>query len=236
MRVDIYLTLRSSRLKAFTLSLVASLALSSCARSVTGLPTAPSGPSGRLEIGCTSPIFVSEVAPCGVVWTEVTGSRDVSTAATLTSSRATVVEVGAPGFIVGRGAGEALVTARYREIEASAAVVVQSIDGLRATSALERGEFRPETTATILLNGYYSVVTASTGRLELVITDQRGFAVAVGGQTTVSGAGRFSLSVDLRVPTSATRLCRAARLTVGSGVFSEPKPDSTPFSCIEVVR
>ena len=90
--------------------------------------------------------------------------------------------------------------------------------------------------ASIFLAGFYSVASAPTGRLELVISDQRGFAVAVAGQRTVSGAGRFSLSVDMRVPDSATRLCRAAHLTVGSAVFSEPKPDNTPFSCIEIVR
>lgn len=227
------------RQQAAALVLIAALASSSCTRAVTASPTSPSTPSipaGRLEIACASPIFVSEVSPCGVVWTEAGVSRDVSTAAILTSSRPAIVEVESAGFIAGRAAGDAVVTARYRDIEAAAPVMVQFIDGLRATSALERVDPRPGGTASIILAGFYSVATASTGRLELVISDQRGFAVAVAGQRTVSGAGRFSLSIDMRVPDGATRLCRAARLTVGSEVFSEPKPDNTPFSCIEIVR
>ena len=162
----------------------AALGLAACAGERT-TPTAPSGPTDPNEIltlvlDCPSSLLIGQRAPCVAVATLRSGQTPVvSFDATWSSSRPESVSVDATGLLTGRTAGQASVSASFRGKQASASVAVTEEDALRLASGQgHQGDFRPGSTVTMWLQGYYSVASADTGRLSLRISDQNGTIMA----------------------------------------------------------
>jgi hypothetical protein len=110
-------------------------------------------------------------------------------------------------------------------------------DGLRIdTRQAHQGDFRPGSTVTMWLQGYYSVASAETGRLSLRITDQTGTVATTAPLTVARGGDFFLLSITFVIPQDSVEVCRTAILEVGSVTIAEPTSKSFALWCIPVRR
>jgi hypothetical protein len=135
---------------------------------------------------------------------------------------------------MGMSAGQATVTASYRGRDATASIVVTAEDALRIRAAAQQGEFRPGTTVTMWLQGYYSVASAESGRLSLRISDQTGSIITAVVSIVAKGGDFFLLSSTFVVPQTSTELRRTAVLEVGSVTTAEPQSNSSGLKCLTV--
>jgi hypothetical protein len=60
-------------------------------------------------------------------------------------------------------------------------------DAIRVRSAAEQGSLLRGTTVTMVLQGYYSVASADSGQLSLLITDQDGTVARLDPMIVVGG-------------------------------------------------
>jgi hypothetical protein len=201
---------------------IAALHAAACGGHVAG-PTSPGGgPSTgsqgdvlAVHVSCPASLLTGQSAPCVAVARLRTGQMPlVSFEATWSSAQPEVVDVDATGIVHGRSAGLALVSASYRGLAGSAPVVVTAEDALRIVAAAEQGEFRPGTTATMWLQGYYSVASADSGRLSLRISDQNDTIATTAPSTVGRGGDFFLLSLTFVVPEGSTQVCRTAMRAV----------------------
>jgi hypothetical protein len=206
------------------------------------VPTSPSGsgPNGEadilaLEVSCPGPLLIGEKGPCIAVARLRSGQAPlVSFGATWSSTRPDVVAVDTLGVVNGRSAGQAVVSASYRGREGAASVSVTAEDALRVKAAAEQGEFRPGTTVTMWLQGYYSVASADAGRLSLRISDQTGTISTTSPLTVAKGGDFFLLSSTFVVPQASAQVCRTAILEVGVLTIAEPTSNASGLWCIPI--
>lgn len=219
---------------------IAAIALLFAGCASTREHASPLGPTNgateprRLHVGCQATIFVGEQAPCTAAVVQGESQTYSTMAATWSSLQPDILDIDAPGVVRGRAPGTAGVLAKHQGLEGVAQVSVVFEDGLRVTGAAEQGDFRVGAQVTLFIQGVYSVASAPSGRLELLITNQDGLAVAAGDQRTVTGTDAFVVSMTFRVPDGATRLCRQARLRVGSTSFVEPTGSALASNCVPV--
>ena len=115
--------------------------------------------------------------------------------------------------------------------------MVTAEDALRiATGQAQQGDFRPGSTVTMWLQGYYSVASAETGRLSLRISDQTGTVTTTPPMTVAKGGDFFLLSSTFVVPQSSVEVCRTAILEVGPVTVAEPKSNASGLWCIPIRR
>jgi len=221
------------------LAVGAALAFAACGSSGSPSPTMPGGIGGSevvsLDLSCPTSLLIGEKEPCIAVARMRSGQAPiVSFEVAWASTRPDLVTVDTLGVVNGRSPGQASIAASYRGREASASVVVTAEDALRVKAAAEQGEFRPGTTVTMWLQGYYSVASADTARLSLRITDQVGIVTTTTPLTVARGGDFFLLSTTFVVPQSSTRVCRTAVLEVGSVTVTEPQSDTSALRCIAI--
>ena len=143
----------------------------------------------------------------------------------------------ATGIVNGRAPGQAVVSASYGGREATATVSVTAEDGLRiSTGQAAQGDFRPGSTVTMWLQGYYSVASAETGRLSLRISDETRTIATTTPYTVAKGGDFFLLSSTFVVPDDSIEVCRTAILEVGPVTIAEPKSKSFALWCLPVRR
>jgi hypothetical protein len=221
---------------------VATVGVTSCGGSA---PTSPSGGtpgSGSdiqaLDVSCPASLLIGQKEPCVALARLRSGQTPVvSFDSTWTSTRPDVVAVDALGVVNGRSAGQATITASYRGREATASLVVIAEDALRIDiGQAQQGDFKPGSTVTMWLQGYYSVVSAETGRLSLRITDQSRTVTTTPPSTVAKGGDFFLLSSTFVVPQDSTEVCRTAVLEVGPVTIAEPSSKSFALWCIPVQR
>jgi hypothetical protein len=225
----------SSRVVAF----IATLGLAACGDAPT--PTSPTGgPTGStdllsVEVSCPSSLLIGERDPCIAVARFRSGQAPlVSFDASWSSTRPDIVAVDSQGIARGVSAGQAVLTASYRGRDATASVVVTAADAVRIRAAAQQGEFKPGSTVTMWLQGYYSVASAETGRLSLRISDQSGTIAATAPSIVAKGGDFFLLSTTFVVPQTSTQVCRAAILEVGSMTIAEPQANVSELSCVTI--
>ena len=208
-------------------------------------PTSPSGggTTGQsdvlaVEVSCPVSLLIGQKGPCTAVARLRSGQMPVvSFDATWSSTRPEIVAVDALGIVNGRSAGQAAVTASYGGRQATAALVVTAEDALRIdTGQAHQGDFRPGNTVTMWLQGYYSVVSAETGRLSLRISDQTGTVTTTSPLTVAKGGDFFLLSTTFVVPRDSVEVCRTAVLEVGPVTIAEPKSNASGLWCLPVRR
>ena len=155
-----------------------------------------------LAVSCQTSLLIGERAPCIAVASYRSGRQPlVSFESTWSSSRPDVVAVDGLGTSTGKSEGEATVTAFYQGRQATAVIVVTEEDALRISSGqVDQGAFKPGSTVTMWLQGYYSVASAATGRLSLKISDQNGTIITTAPLTVAKGGDFFSLSEYVRRP------------------------------------
>ena len=230
------------RKSAALVRVIATIGVASCGGAA---PTSPSGgttTSGAdvlaLEVSCPSSLLIGQRGPCVAVARLRSGQSPlVSFEATWSSTRPDVVAVDALGVVNGRSAGQATVTASYRDRKADVTLVVTAEDALRIDSGqAHQGDFTPGSTVTMWLQGYYSVASAETGRLRLRITDQTRTVATTAPVTVSKGGDFFLLSSTFVVPDDSVEVCRTAVLEVGSVTIAEPQSKSFPLWCIPIRR
>jgi hypothetical protein len=221
-------------------AILAALAATAC----SGADPMPASPTGggsssdvaALELSCPGPLLLGEKGPCTAVARMRSGQTPVvSFDATWSSTRPDVVAVDALGVVTGQSAGQAVVSASYRSRESAATVLVTAVDAVRVRAAAEQGEFRPGTTVTMWLQGYYSVASAEAGRLSLRITDQTGVIATTSPMTVAKGGDFFLLSSTFVVPQASVQVCRTAILEVaGLTILAEPPSNASGGWCVPI--
>jgi len=237
-----HLPFRNGRIVLHSLAAVALLGAAACGSGASVLPTSPGGrpPGGgtdimALDLSCPPSLLIGEKGPCLAVARLSSGQTPVvSFEATWSSTRPDLVDVDALGVVAGREAGEAVVTASYRGRHATAAIVVTAEDALRIKAAAEQGDFRPGSTVTMWLQGYYSVASAETGRLSLRISDPTGTITTTAPASVAKGGDFFLLSSTFVVPQNAAQVCRTAILEVASITIAELQSNASGLWCISV--
>lgn len=236
-----YVNAVPSRRALLLVAVVATLGVTACGGAGT-VPTSPSGGGASsqadiltLEVSCPGPLLIGEKGPCIAVARLRSGQTPVvSFDAAWSSTRPEVVTVDALGVVNGRSAGQAVVSASYRGREAAAPVLVTVEDALRIRAAAEQGEFRPGTTVTMWLQGYYSVASAEAGRLSLRISDQTGTITTTSPLTVERGGDFFLLSSTFVVPQNSSQVCRTAILEVAAVTIAEPNSNVSGLWCIPI--
>ena len=218
--------------------------IAACGANGSGGPTTPSlTPAAgdqlfALTVSCQAALLIGERAPCIAVASYRSGRQPlVSFQSTWSSSPPEVVAVDGLGLSTGKSAGQATVTASYEGRQASAVIVVTEEDALRISSGqADQGDFRPGSTVTMWLQGYYSVASAATGRLSLKISDQTGTITTTAPLTVAKGGDFFLLSSTFVVPETSVEVCRTAVLEVGPVTIAEPHSKAFPLWCIPIRR
>ncbi len=209
------------------------------------MPTSPSGGATTggsdvlaIEVSCPTSLLIGEKGPCIAVARLRSGQAPlVSFDATWSSTRPEVVAVDTLGIVNGQSAGQAIVSASYRGRQGAATLSVTAEDALRIdTGQGQQGDFRPGSTVTMWLQGYYSVASAETGRLSLRISDQTGTITTTSPLTVAKGGDFFLLSSTFVVPQDSVEVCRTAVLEVASVTIAEPKSKASGLWCIPIRR
>ena len=207
------------------------------------MPSTPSGGTTTVdvlavEVVCPASLLIGQKGPCTAVARLRSGQTPVvNFDATWASTRPEVVAVDALGVVNGRAAGEAVVSAAYGGRQAVATVAVTAEDALRIdNSQAQQGDFRPGSTVTMWLQGYYSVTSVDTGRLSLRITDQTRTIATTTPSTVAKGGDFFFMSITFVVPDDSIEVCRTAILEVGSVTIAEPQSKSFALWCIPIRR
>jgi hypothetical protein len=223
------------------LASVAILGMAACGGNGATTPSPTSVAGDRLlafTTSCHAALLIGERAPCVAVASYASGQQPVvSFDSTWSSSRPDVVAVDNLGTSTGKSAGQATVTASYQGRQATAVIVVTEEDALRIDSGqADQGVFTPGSTVTMWLQGYYSVASAATGRLHLMITDQTGIITTTAPLTVAKGGDFFLLSSTFVVPDTSVEVCRTAVLEVGVVTIAEPHSKTFPLWCIPIRR
>ena len=226
------------------LAAVGLLGIAGCGANGSVGPTTPSPTPAAgdqllaLAVSCQAALIIGERAPCIAVASYRSGRQPlVSFESTWSSSLPEVVAVDSLGVSTGKSAGQAMVTASYQGRHASAVIAVTEEDALRISSGqAHQGDFRPGSTVTMWLQGYYSVASAATGRLSLKISDQTGIITTTAPSTVAKGGDFFLLSSTFVVPETSVEVCRTAVLEVGSVSVAEPHSKDSPLWCIPIRR
>lgn len=203
-------------------------------------PTSPSGPGNSevvgLDVSCPATLLVGEQGPCVAVARLRSGQATaVSPSAVWSSTQPTVVSVDAIGTIQGRSGGQAVISARYEGRDGNTVEInVVEQDALRVRAAIDQGDFRRGSAVTMSLLGSYSVASADTGSLSLVISDQEGTITTTPPSTVSRGGSSFLLSSNFVIPQRSDRICRTAILEVGSVTVAEPTSHALELRCITV--
>jgi hypothetical protein len=232
----------AARDRAALLTVIATLGLAACDNTNTAPTPTPGGanPSEVLsiEVSCPGSLLIGQKGPCTAVAHLRSGRAPiVSFEATWSSTQPEIVAVDALGVVNGRSAGQASVSAAYGGRQAAATLDVIAEDGIRIDSGqAHQGDFTPGSTVTLWLQGWYSVVSADTGRLSLRISDQTGTITATAPMPVSKGGDFFLMSSTFVVPPDSVEVCRTAVLEVGAVRIEEPKPNTSSHRCIAVRR
>jgi hypothetical protein len=223
-------------------AVVSTLGVTACAGAA---PTSPRGGAGTggsdvlaIDVSCPTALLIGQKGPCIAVARLLSGQAPlVSFDATWSSTSPEVVAVDTQGVVNGRSAGQAIVSASYRGRQGSATLFVTAEDALRIDNGqAQQGDFRPGSTVTMWLQGYYSVASTESGRLSLRISDQSGTIATTSPLTVVKGGDFFLLSSTFVVPQDSVEVCRTAVLEVASVTITEPKSNASGLWCIPIRR
>jgi hypothetical protein len=216
-----------SRIAALSAAL---LTVSACGG---GAPTAPL-PDTSLALECSAPAIL---AGDSVVCRATVGLVNVGATASAvwTSSDPRVATSMGIGLFIGKSDGQATLTVTYSGQSVSAPLTVNLQDVIRATATSSQGSFRVGTTATMWLQGFYGVASASSGTLTLVITDQNGATVSTSAPLIVPhGGDQYIISTTFTVPPGTTRVCRTGVLQIGTTTLTVV-PQASLLPCVDVM-
>ncbi len=218
-----------------TLLFAAVCGLTACGSPTTPTPGGSNSDPWRLEVVCPPTLLIGEPRACAAFEQfQSQPAREVTPAAIWTTSRTDIVTMGPWSLVTGRSVGQADIVAAYQGRQGTTSIQVIAEDAIRVRSAAEQGPFQRGSTATMVLQGYYSVASADTGRLFLLITDQNGTVARSDPSIVARGGGGFALLKTFVIPDTSTEVCRTAILEVGTVTVAQPQPN-TVGRCLPVL-
>jgi len=220
------------------------LHLVGCGASGRTGPTGPTGsttpppepPAGGIKLVCPTPLLVGQLDACSATASGANGQVSlINYVAAWSVAPAEVAEVDRFGAVTGRAAGTATVRVSHEGRSATADVVVRAVDGLVLAIATTQASGRAGELATIDFLGYYSVVSADSGTLELVVRSADGSHIATARRDVTRGGGQFLLQNNFQMPAGVGSVCGVASLRI-AGRFVEPTgPVARPI-CFDEAR
>jgi hypothetical protein len=195
----------------------------------------PSPPTARIDVSCPTSLLVGESSACSASFIGATGQIEFITFTAAWSATPTeVLAIGEYSRITGRAAGTATVNVSYGGTSATANVVVKAEDGLVLTIATTQSSGRAGELATIDFFGYYSVVSADSGTIELVIRAADGRHISTARRDVTRGGGQFLLQNHFLLPPGAGRACGEASLLIAGRSVEPTGPVANTPVCVTV--
>jgi len=154
----------------------------------------------------------------------VSGEVNIATRADWSSTDASVIAVSNNGRVTAVGAGQAIVAATYHGKTGTMPFTITRAteDALSFSGGYTVGQLKPGNTVQIAIEVLYSVVSVSTGTLVMRVIDQAGEIATSPSVAVRAGSGILSLNVTVAIPSTSTRLCSIASLTIGANTLTAP--------------
>ena len=195
----------------------------------------PSPPTARIDVSCPASLLVREGSSCSATFIAATGQIEFITFTAAWSAAPTeVLAIGEYSRITGRAAGTATVNVSYGGMSATANVVVKAEDGLVLTIATTQSSGIAREPATIDFFGYYSVVSADSGTIELVIRAADGRHISTARRDVTRGGGQFLLQNHFLLPPGAGKACGEVTLRIAGRVVEPTGPVANAPVCVTV--
>lgn len=199
-------------------------------------PTTPSPPSGGIALECPASLLVGERGVCTATYTGPTGQVSlISFASAWSATPDGVLAIDDRARLTGLAAGKATVRVAYEGKSATADIVVRAEDGLVLTIATIQASGRAGEPAVIDFFGYYSVVSADSGILEVVVRAADGTHISTTRRDVTRGGGAFLLQNGFQMPSGVGRVCGAASLQIAGRSIEPTGPVARPI-CFDEVR
>jgi hypothetical protein len=188
-----------------------------------------------MQLTCPASLLVGQQSVCTATVSEAGQSALVSFTAAWSITPPDVAEIDATGRVTGLAAGTATVRASLSGRSATATVAVKAEDGLVVTIGTTQASGKAGEPAAIGFSGWYSVVSADRGILEVVVRTADGRFVSSVGRDVVRGGGSFGLTSNFTMPAGAGRVCGLASLRISGREVEPTGPLARPI-CIDEVR
>lgn len=200
----------------------------------TGAPPPPSPPSAGIRLVCQPSLLVGEASYCSASLTSATGQVTfVPPTAAWSVTPETVARIEL-SRVTGLAAGTATVRVVHEGQTAATDIAVKSEDGLVLTIATTQSSGKAGELATIDFFGYYSVVSADSGTLELVIKDAGGKHISTARRDVTRGAGQFLLQNHIVLPAGAGKACGEVFLRIAGRSVEPTGPVANTPACVTV--
>lgn len=202
--------------------------------SPVGSPPTPPGPTAGIRLVCQPSILVGEATACSASLTRTTGEVvfvPPTAAWSVTPAHVAKIEL---GRVTGLAAGTAVVSVSHEGYSATSDIAVRAEDGLVLTLATTQSSGIAGELATIDYLGYYSVVSADSGTIELVIRAADGRHISTARKDVARGGGQFLLQNHITLPRGAGRVCGEALLRIEGRVILPTGPVANTPVCVTV--
>lgn len=188
-----------------------------------------------VEVRCLTPLLIGEVESCVAIAHLSSGEAPSVHADSWSASPPGIVTIDEQGAVRATQDGQAVVTATYRGSKADTVVSVSKADAIRLSSLSPASALSVGKSVTFRATGFYSVDSAPTGLLSLVVRDQSGPLTSTSPVVLARGGDAFALATSLVVSASSTRLCQTVVLMVGTSVVIAPSgPSAEVVGCVNV--
>lgn len=189
-----------------------------------------------MQLECPASLLVAQTGVCSATASDASGQFEFLTfIATWSVTPAEVAEVDGVARVTGRAAGTATVRASHNGRSATADIVVKAEDGLVVTIGTTQASGRAGEPAAIGFSGWYSVMSADRGVLEVVVRTADGRLIGSTGRDVTRGGGSFGLTSNFQMPAGVGSACGVVSLRI-SGAFVEPTGPLARPICIDEVR
>lgn len=199
-------------------------------------PMTPTAPAARIELVCPPSLLVGESSACAATFFSATGQVEfVTFTAAWTVTPSAVASITAAARLTGLAAGTATVRVEHSGVSSTASVAVRAEDGLVLTVATTQASGRAGEPATIDFFGWYSVVSADSGTLEVAVRAADGSTISTVRRDVARGGGSFLLQNNFLMPAGAGRACGEASLRISGQLITPTGPVAGPV-CIDEAR
>lgn len=213
--------------------------LGSCSGTGPTTPTPPFGsppppPASGIRLVCPPSLLVGEANVCTATFTSANGQvTSIPPTAAWSVEPADVARIEL-SRVTGLAAGTATVRVTHEGQSATADIAVKAEDGLVLALATTQSSGIAHESATIDFSGYYSVVSADSGTLELVFRAADGRTLSTARRDVSRGGGPFLLQNHMLLPSGAGRVCGEMSLRIGQRYVEPTGPIAGAAVCITV--
>jgi hypothetical protein len=199
-----------------------------------GSPPTPPPQTSGIRLVCPSSLLVGEANACSATFTSAAGQVTFippTAAWSVTPADVAKIEL---SRVTGVAAGTATVRVTHEGQSATTDIAVKSEDGLVLTIATTQSSGIARESAAIDFSGYYSVVSADSGTLELVFRAADGRLLSTARREVTRGGGPFLIENRMLLPSGAGKVCGETSLRIGERYIEPTGPIAGTPVCITV--